>query len=75
MHPVPDMAPSLKVEEEEPPTYKELNPGVIHAFTLHPYDRCGQAGFYHLSARPASLLDPRQGSGIWSTRPGAFGNG
>jgi hypothetical protein len=30
IHLVPDMPPPLPVEEEGPPTLKELNPGVIH---------------------------------------------
>jgi hypothetical protein len=75
MHPIPDMAPLLKAEEEGPPTKKELNSGAIHAFTLPPYDRYGQARFRHLSARPATLLNPGQGPGVWSTRSGAFSNG
>jgi hypothetical protein len=32
MHLIPNMSPPLLAEEEGPPTKKELNPGVIHAF-------------------------------------------
>jgi hypothetical protein len=34
IHLVPDMAPPLLAEEEGPPTYKELNSGVIHTNTF-----------------------------------------
>jgi hypothetical protein len=50
-------APPLLAKEEGPPTEKELNLGAIHIFTFPQYDRCGQAGFHHMSARSVSLLD------------------
>jgi hypothetical protein len=42
------MVPPLRVEDEGPLTKKEINSGVIHAFTFLPYDRHGRAGFHHL---------------------------
>jgi hypothetical protein len=63
IHLISDMVSLVRTEEQGPLTKQELNPGAIHTFTLAPYDRRGQIGFYHLSARPASLLDL-----------GAFGN-
>jgi hypothetical protein len=44
------MTPPILAEEEEPPTQKELNSGLIYAISLPYYGRCGQAGFHHLSA-------------------------
>jgi hypothetical protein len=72
IHPIPDMAPPLQVEEEGPPTQKELIPRVIHAFTIPPYDRREQARFHHLSTRPASLLELRQGPGLCSNMSEGF---
>jgi hypothetical protein len=34
-----------------------------------PYDGREQAGFHHLSDRPASLLDPGRDSGLWTNTP------
>jgi hypothetical protein len=34
IHLMPNMALPLLAEEEGPPTYKELNPGVIHAIAF-----------------------------------------
>jgi hypothetical protein len=44
----------------------------LQFITFPPYDRHGQAGFHHLSAHPASLVNPRQGLGPRSNTPGGF---
>jgi hypothetical protein len=41
IHPVPDKAPPLQAEEEGPPIYKELIPGVIHIVDFTPLRETG----------------------------------
>jgi hypothetical protein len=66
------MAPPLQAEDDGSPTEKELFLGAIQVFTFPPYDGLGQAGFHHMSGRPAYILDWGQGLGLWSNAPGGF---
>jgi hypothetical protein len=45
---------------------------MLNAFIFPPYDGHGHAGFHHLSAHPASLLNTGQGPGLQSNTSGGF---
>jgi hypothetical protein len=58
IHPISDKTSLLQVEEEGPPTYKELIPGATYIVDSPRHVRHGRIGFHYLSAHSLSYPNP-----------------